>query len=65
MGDDSKIVIITLFVAITIERKINDGNKLVVVAHFRFKQKERGGNGSKFVVIALFATTTKENKMLR
>jgi hypothetical protein len=42
MGDDNKIAAITLFVVTIIEGEKNDGNKLVVIAHFRFKQKKRG-----------------------
>jgi len=43
-----------------------DGNKLIVVTHFPFKQKNKMGDASKLVIVALFATTTtttKEKKM--
>jgi hypothetical protein len=39
MGNDNKLVVVALFVTITTKEKKCDGDKLVVVAHFRFKQK--------------------------
>lgn len=57
------IVAIAFFATTLIEEKINDNNKLIVVTHFRFKQKEKKkGDNNKFTIIALFAITTREEK---
>jgi hypothetical protein len=47
MGDDNKLVFVSLFTIITTNFLKNDNNKLVVVAHFHFKQKK-----TKWVTIA-------------
>jgi hypothetical protein len=50
---------IVAFFATTLIEKKGDNSKLVVIAHFRFKQnKNKMGDGSMFSVIALFVVTT-------
>jgi hypothetical protein len=40
MGNDSKLVVIDLFVTTIVEEEKCDNNKLVVITHFHFKHKE-------------------------
>jgi len=61
--NNDKLVVVTLFTIITIEKKKCNDNKLVAVVFFTLsKKKEKLGNDSKLVVVASFVAKNRRKK---